>query len=162
MLCHMNLHLYGSFEVLDEFKSNRGNVVDFLVFPNRAECSLLDRLCEKVGVIESIQCQLSIQLQQWWQLYVYISICNTTQYICTAYIYIQVQYVQWSSTSYYSTLHSSGQPTSSESLSEEVVGHIGHLAEDRQVGSALDLQPIGPGLAYIGNGCAQYICLKSK
>ena len=54
MLCHMNLHLYGSFQVIDEFRSNRGNVMDFLVFPNRTECSLLDSLCEKVGVIESI------------------------------------------------------------------------------------------------------------
>ena len=38
--------------------------------------------------------------------------------------------------------------TGGEGLAEEVVGHVGHLAEDRQVRRALDLQPVRPGLAY--------------
>jgi hypothetical protein len=40
------------------------------------------------------------------------------------------------------------QRTCGEGLAEEVVGDVGHLAEDRQVRRALDLQPVRPRLAY--------------
>ena len=36
---------------------------------------------------------------------------------------------------------------SGERFAEEVIGDICHLAEDRQVGGALDLQPVRPRLA---------------
>jgi len=45
VLCHMNLHLDGALEVLDELLRDTGDVVHLLVLKHGAERRLLHRLC---------------------------------------------------------------------------------------------------------------------
>lgn len=53
MLCHMNLHLDRSLQVLNELRRHRADVVHFLVLEHRAESGLLHRLGSE-GLAEEV------------------------------------------------------------------------------------------------------------
>ena len=134
MLCHVNLHLNGALEVLDELWSDIRNVVHLLVLKHRTKRRLLHRLCKDIHKNNIMINEGISDLKTIVDAYNAMILASQQQHIHYSVPTLVVDTEK-------------DKRTGGEGFAEEVIRDIRHLAEHRQVRSTLDLQTVCPGLA---------------